>query len=297
MIYNATLIKLTGGLYQAVTNSGETFKCRARGNFRVKNQSPLVGDKVKIRIENPDDEGLILEIYERKNHLIRPAIANLDNLIIVSALSIPKPNLSVVDRLIAAARFNNITPIIIFNKADEEKGKSFAKIYKQIGYDTVVTSAETNRGVKKLRKLIKGKISAMAGNTGVGKSALLNAINKEFNLACGEISQKLNRGRHTTRHVELLKIDNNTFIADTPGFSSFDLQTCEVTAQGLAYCFDDFLEFAEMCKFASCSHISEDDCEVLKAVSAGKIALSRYKSYKYMFDTIKDIKHWEKTPK
>ena len=294
MEYNATLTKLTGGLYQAAADSGEVYKCRARGNFRIKNQSPLVGDKVKIRIENPDDEGLILEIYERINHLIRPAIANLDTLIIVSALSIPKPNLSVVDRLIAAARFNNITPIVIFNKSDEEKGKSFAKIYKKIGYDTVITSATCNKGIKKLRKLIKGRISAMAGNTGVGKSALLNAINKEFNLTCGEVSQKLNRGRHTTRHVELLKIDNNTFIADTPGFSSFDLQTCEVTAQGLAFCFDDFSDYAKACKFSSCTHISEDGCEVLRAVNDGKIAISRYKSYKYMYDQIKDVKHWER---
>ena len=294
MEYNATLIKLTGGLYQAATDSGEVFKCRARGNFRLKNKSPLVGDKVKLRVENPEDEGLILEIYERTNHLVRPAVANLDILIIVSALSIPKPNLSVVDRLIATARFNNITPLIVFNKVDEEKGKVFSKIYKKIGYDTVLTSATCGKGVKKLRKLIDGKISAMAGNTGVGKSALLNAINCELNLACGEVSQKLNRGRHTTRHVELLKINNNTFIADTPGFSSFDLQTCEVTAQGLAFCFDDFLEYAKACKFSSCTHISEEGCEVLKAVNNGNIAVSRYKSYRYMYDAIKDVKHWER---
>lgn len=290
------IFKAISGFYYVLAD-GKTFECKARGNFRNKGESPLVGDTVEIAVQN-GDKGVIESIYERKNSLIRPAVANIDKLFIVSSFVTPAPNTLIIDRLTAICAFYSITPIIVFNKCDLGDLTSFKEIYNNSGFKTLVVSAQTGEGIDKLKNELEGCISAFTGNSGVGKSSLLNVIFPKLNLQTGEVSDKLGRGRHTTRHTELFAHEFNGYVADTPGFSSLDTLYFSIEfKERLIDCFPDFSDFVCDCRFADCAHIGEKGCGVAKAVKDGKIEASRYQSYTAIYNELKDLKSWQVTKK
>lgn len=269
------------------------YECKARGNFRKLNLSPLVGDDVEISV-NENAENRIEAILPRKNSLVRPPLANLDQLFIVSSIVDPGINTFIIDKLIAIAEYKKIEPIIIITKTDvDDSYKRYAKIYKASGFKTVECSNVDMRGIEEVKSLLRGKISAFTGNTGVGKSSLLNSIDKELTLKTGETSKKLGRGKHTTRHSELFKVCGG-YVADTPGFSSLDFEKCErILKDDLFECFREFEPYFGQCKFSTCSHINEKGCAVCSAVENGEIQKSRHDSYIQMYNDVKDIKEWE----
>lgn len=269
------------------------YECKARGNFRKLNLSPLVGDDVEISV-NENAENRIEAILPRKNSLVRPPLANLDQLFIVSSIVDPGINTFIIDKLIAIAEYKKIEPIIIITKIDvDDSYKRYAKIYKAAGFKTIVCSNVDMRGIEEVKSLLRGKISAFTGNTGVGKSSLLNSIDKELTLKTGETSKKLGRGKHTTRHSELFKVCGG-YVADTPGFSSLDFEKCErILKDDLFECFREFEPYFGQCKFSTCSHINEKGCAVCSAVENGEIQKSRHDSYIQMYNDVKDIKEWE----
>lgn len=286
-----TIVKGIGGFYYIEVND-TVYECRARGVFRKNKISPLPGDRVRITI-NEGAENTIDEILPRRNVLVRPPIANIDRLFVVASVCEPKPNTLVIDKLIAIAEKNYIEPVIVITKSDLGDSMLLEKIYKTAGFETVVTSAETGEGSEKIRGLIEGHISAFAGNTGVGKSSLLNAVDSSLSLQTGEISDKLGRGRHTTRHIELFKVCGG-YIADTPGFSSIDFQNAEkILKDELPFCFREFEEYLGTCKFSSCSHTHDKGCRIIQAVSEGRIHPSRHENYVALYNEVKDLKEWE----
>lgn len=286
------ITKLTGGFYY-VEAAENIYECKARGIFRKSGNSPLVGDKVEITV--PKDGYCAIEtIFPRKNKLKRPPLANIDTLVIVCAAAQPNPNLLVIDKMTAAAVNNNMEPVIVISKSDLADSSEIAEIYKKSGFKVFEYSSENPETANDIKPVLKDKITAFTGNTGVGKSTLLNVLFKDLNLETGDISQKLGRGRHTTRTVELFKIDGG-YVADTPGFSTVDLERYEmIEKEQLQYCFPEFEEYLGMCKFTSCAHICEKGCKILEEVDNGKIPPSRHNSYKIMYDEVKDIKTWEK---
>ncbi len=286
------ILKAISGFYYVLAD-GKTFECKARGNFRNKGESPLVGDSVEIAVQS-GDKGVIESIYERKNSLIRPAVANIDKLFIVSSYVTPAPNTLIIDRLTAICAFYSITPIIVFNKCDLGDFTSFKEIYNNSGFKTLVVSAQTGEGIDELKNELEGCISAFTGNSGVGKSSLLNVIFPKLNLQTGEVSDKLGRGRHTTRHTELFAHEFNGYVADTPGFSSLDTLYFSIEfKERLIDCFPDFSNFVCDCQFADCAHIGEKGCGVAKAVNEGKLEVSRYQSYTAIYNELKDLKSWQ----
>lgn len=291
MELNGTIIKGIGGFYY-VEADGNIYECKARGIFRKERITPLVGDTVQITVGD-DNKNSIDVIFERRNYFNRPPIANVDNLVIVSSTCEPKPNTIIIDRLTAVAIHKNVRPIIVFTKDDLYSAAEYLDIYSLTGIDTFVVSNETGEGVEDLLREIDGSISVFTGNSGVGKSSLINSIAPEFSLETSEISRKLGRGRHTTRHVELYRIGNG-FIADTPGFSSLDFETNDIIRKDeLAECFPEFSEYLGMCKFTSCSHINDKGCRIVEALSEGKIHPSRHESYVSLYNEVKDIKDWQ----
>ena len=290
------ILKAISGFYYVYAQD-KTFECKARGNFRNKGESPLVGDTVEFTVQG-EDKGVIESIEERKNSLIRPAVANIDKLFIVSSFVTPAPNTLIIDRLTAICAFYSITPIIVFNKCDLGDFSSFKEIYQKSGFKTLIVSAQTGEGIDELKTELKGCISAFTGNSGVGKSSLLNVIFPNLNLQTGEVSDKLGRGRHTTRHTELFAHQFDGYVADTPGFSSLDTQYFSIEfKERLAECFPDFSDFICNCQFADCAHIGEKGCGVAKAVCDGKLAVSRYESYGAIYDELKDLKSWQTSKK
>ncbi len=290
------ILKAISGFYY-VFSDGITYECKARGNFRNKGESPLVGDSVEITAQT-DGKGVIESIYERKNSLIRPAVANIDKLFIVSSFVTPAPNTLIIDRLTAICTFYSITPVIVFNKCDLGDFSEYKNIYEKSGFKTLVVSAQTGEGIDELKKELEGCISAFTGNSGVGKSSLLNVIFPNLNLQTGEVSDKLGRGRHTTRHTELFAHHFNGYVADTPGFSSLDTQYLNIDfKEKLIECFTDFSDYVFDCQFADCAHIGEKGCGVAKAVSQGKIQNSRYESYIAVYNELKDLKSWQSIKK
>lgn len=279
------ITKGVGGLY-TVSAEGESFECSVRGKFRQKDYlSPLVGDKVKI--ERVDDSlYAICDICERKNMLIRPNVANIDNLLITFAVKSPKPDLLLVDKLTATAISKNIGVIICITKNDLKDSTLFEEIYNKAGFPVIATGLSDRSGIERLKELTKGKITAFAGASGVGKSTLLNAFGEEFILKTGKVSEKIERGKHTTRHAELLSLSYGGYVLDTPGFSSF-----EVMDYHIASCFPEFLNYSESCRFSDCTHENEPDCKVKEAVIKGEIHKSRYENYLKM---IKEQKEKEK---
>ena len=287
------IVKAISGFYY-VSVQDTVYECRARGAFRKEGSSPLVGDRADITAD-ASGKGVIEKIYERKNSLIRPAIANLDKLFIVSSYEIPAPNPLIIDRLTAICHFYSIIPVIVFNKCDLGDFSEYREIYEKSGYSTIVVSAQTGEGIELLQNEIRGCVSAFTGNSGVGKSSLLNFLFPKLKLQTGEVSDKLGRGRHTTRHTELFKHNFEGYVADTPGFSSLDTQYFSLEfKESLADCFPDFADYISGCRFADCAHIGEKGCAVAAAVQKGKIQKSRFESYKAIYNELKDLKSWEK---
>lgn len=288
---NGTIIKCIGGFYY-VEAADEIYECKARGVFRKEKLSPLVGDKVTISI-NENAENTIDEIMPRKNALTRPPVVNIDNLIIVVSTVEPKPSTLVIDKLIAVAEHKNIEPIIVITKSDLASAQEIFDIYTLAGFKTIIVSNETKDGVDEVKAVLKDKISALTGNSGVGKTSLLNNLDETLALKTAQISKKLGRGRHTTRQAELYRVCDG-FVVDTPGFSSFEIDKSDIILKDeLAYCFRDFSDYIEKCKFyPSCTHTADKGCAVVEAVNEGKISKSRHNSYVQLYNEVKDIKEW-----
>lgn len=294
--------KGVGGFY-TVEAGGALYTCSAKGKFRRQHISPSVGDRVRIGLDesregagrkDTDFEGSILEILPRKNYLVRPPLANLDRLFVVSSLRDPSPDTTVIDKTLAAAELHGIEPVVVFTKTDLSDGEELKAVYDLAGIPCRVLSSVTGEGVEEVRELLWGKFSAFTGNSGVGKSSLLNALFPNFSLKTGEISQKLGRGRHTTREVELYKLDAKSYVADTPGFSTFDVQRYQLTdKEQLPLGFREFIPYLGECQFTSCSHTCEKGCAVLRAVEEGKIARQRWESYVSIYQEVKDWKQWQ----
>ena len=285
------IIKALSGFYYVQTADG-VVECRARGKFRKEGISPLVGDFVTI--SRSGKSGTVDEILPRKNSFIRPAVANVDLLVILASCAIPQTEPFLMDRVLAIAGQQGVEPLICVNKNDLEPGERLAGIYRRAGFRVIVTSAETGEGISELRQAISGRLSAFTGNSGVGKSSILNSLCPELQLAVGEVSEKLGRGRHTTRHIELYALGNDTFVADTPGFSSFDTERMDlVRKEQLQYAFADFAPFLGKCQFPDCAHLKEPCCAVRAAREEGKLEPTRYDSYKRLYELAKEIKPWE----
>lgn len=288
---NDRIIKALSGFYYVQTEDG-VVECRARGKFRKEGVSPLVGDFVTI--SRSGKSGTVEEILPRKNSFIRPAVANVDLLVLLASCAIPQTEPFLIDRVLAIAGQQGVEPLICVNKNDLEPGEGLAGIYRRAGFRVVVTSAETGEGIDELRAAISGKLSAFTGNSGVGKSSILNALCPELKLAVGEVSEKLGRGRHTTRHIELYCLGNGTFVADTPGFSSFDTERMDLVLKDqLQYAFSDFAPYLGKCQFQDCAHLKEPGCAVRAALERGEIEPTRYESYKRLYEMAKEIKPWE----
>lgn len=285
------IIKGIGGFYY-VEAADAVYECKARGVFRKDKITPLVGDKVNITV-NENQENTIDEILPRKNSLVRPPVANIDNLIIVVSTVEPKPSTLVIDKLIAVAEYKDIEPIIVISKSDLASADELFDIYTKAGFNTVIISNETGLGVDKVKEFLKNKTTAFTGNSGVGKTSLINNLDTSLNLSTSEISKKLGRGRHTTRQAELFKICGG-YIVDTPGFSSFEIdKSTVIMKEDLADCFRDFRDYTDYCKFnPSCTHTCDKGCAVIEAVNDGKISKSRHNSYVQMYNDVKDLKQW-----
>lgn len=291
MLKDGFIIKGIGGFYYVETAEG-LFECKARGIFRKSGLKPLAGDRVTVSI-NDKAENTIEKIHERKSSLDRPPVANVDKLFILSSVSEPKPVLLIIDRLTAIAAIKNIEPIIVFTKTDLDDASEYIEIYKKAGIKAYAVSCVSGEGIDEIKDELKGCISAFCGNSGVGKSSLLNAIDESLSLKTGEISDKLGRGRHTTRHSEMIKVADG-YVADTPGFSSFDIDENElILKDDLPYAFKEFEQYIGQCKFTSCLHVKDKGCRILKAVEDGDIPASRHESYCVMMEEAKNIKEWE----
>lgn len=285
-----------GGFYTVETPEG-IYTCTARGKFRKARISPYAGDRVRILGEE-DGTGALEEILPRKNFLVRPPIANVDQLFIVTSLRDPSPDPLILDKTIAAAELEQIAPVLVLTKTDLDDASSLQEIYSVAGIPCFAVSSVTGEGVDQVGALLEGRISAFTGNSGVGKSTLLNALFPDLQLKTGEISQKLGRGRHTTREVELYKLEGGGYVADTPGFSTFDIERYRMTdKEKLAFGFREFAPYLGACQFSSCSHTCEKGCAVLQAVEEGKIPRSRHESYCAMYQEVKDVKQWQQKSK
>ena len=258
------IIKALSGFYYVQAEDG-VVECRARGRFRRQDQSPLVGDFV--RITRQGDKGVLEALLPRKNAFIRPAVANIDQLVVLASCAIPVTEPFLIDRVLAIAQLQNVPALVVVNKDDLAPAQPLAEIYRRAGVPVLVTSAETGEGIEALREALAGKLSCLTGNSGVGKSSLLNRACPQLRLPVGEVSEKLGRGRHTTRHIELYSLGSNTFVADTPGFSAFDTERMElVHKEQLQYAFPEFAPYLGHCQFPDCAHRKEPGCAVRKAL-------------------------------
>ena len=285
------ILRSLSGFYDVQTDGG-IISCRGRGHLRRGNESPLTGDMVEITVEK--GKGMVERILPRKNHFIRPAVANVDVLVIFAANVNPVTEPFLIDRVAAIAGDQEVPVVLCVNKCDLDPAVDLVKIYRNAGFTVIQTSAETGEGVEQLRQLLQGKLAAFTGNSGVGKSSILNQLCPELHLPVGEVSEKLGRGRHTTRHVELYKLAEDTYVADTPGFSSFDTDQMEVILkENLQYSFPDFGRYIGQCQFRDCSHRKEPGCAITAAVGEGQIEQSRYDSYLRLYEKASLIKEWE----
>ena len=285
------ILRSISGFYDVRTASG-TVTCRARGILRREGSSPLTGDLVEITLEK--GKGMVERILPRKNSFVRPAVANIDALVIFAANVNPVTEPFLIDRVAAIAGDQEVPVYLCVNKCDLDPARELARIYEHAGFPVIRTSAETGEGVEQLRELLKGKLTAFTGNSGVGKSSILNRLGPELRLPTGEVSDKLGRGRHTTRHVELYALDGNTYVADTPGFSSFDTDQMDVILkENLQYAFPDFGQYLGKCQFHDCSHRAEPGCAVREALERGELQPTRYDSYLRLYEKSAQIKQWE----
>ena len=285
------IIKALSGFYY-VDVGERTLTCRARGKFRKEGVSPLVGDRVECT-ELSGGEGVLEAILPRRNSFERPAVANIDQLVIVASEAIPQTEPFLIDRMTAIAALKNCGVLVCVNKCDLASGEALRDYYLRAGFPVVCVSAKTGEGLEELQNSISGKLSAFTGNSGVGKSSILNALDPSFQIATGEVSLALGRGRHTTRHVELYRLSYGAEIIDTPGFSSFDTESMSLQLkQKLPETFPDFSPYLDGCRFTGCSHTKEKGCAVLDAVRAGKIVKGRHESYLRLYNELKDLKEW-----
>jgi len=285
------IVRSLSGFYDVMTDSGRV-TCRARGSLRKGAQMPLTGDMVEISVEG--GKGMVEKILPRKNRFVRPAVSNVDGLVIFAANVNPVTEPFLIDRVTVIAGDQDVPVYICVNKCDLDPAVDLVRIYRNAGFPVLCTSAETGEGMKELRALLQGKLMAFTGNTGVGKSSVLNALCPELQLATGEVSEKLGRGRHTTRHVELFCIGEDTFVADTPGFASFDTEQMDVILkENLQYAFPDFAPYIGKCQFHDCSHRKEPGCAVLQALANGEIETTRHDSYLRLYEKSSQIKTWE----
>lgn len=288
--------KALSGFYYVETD-GEILQCRARGKFRKEGLSPLVGDWVEI-LELGNGEGIVETVKPRKNAFLRPAVANVDQIVVIASEALPKTDPYLIDRLSAIAALKSCGVVVVLNKCDLNSADSLYHIYRAAGFPTVRVSAETGEGLGELRPLIFGRLSAFTGNSGVGKSSILNALDPEFHLQVGEISEALGRGRHTTRHIELYHLDCGADVVDSPGFASFDTDELDFELkQRLPETFPDFAPFLSSCRFVGCSHTKEKGCTVLEALKNGDLQKSRHDSYLRLYEELKPLKEWEKQKK
>ena len=302
-LIKGTIIKGLGGLYDILLEDGNTISCKAKGLFRHNGITPYAGDNVIIK---QSDAGVVIEeILERKNHLIRPPVANLDILFTVIATAKPSPMLNITDKLISIAEYNKIEPVIIVSKSDldEQEAERISQLYKRSGFTVFVSGLDSDKGelINFVKQQANGKISAFAGASGVGKSTVMNALFPKLALQTGDVSHKTERGKHTTRHVELFKLDYLTddetmsgFIADTPGFSLIDFTRFDFyKKEDLVYTFREFEEYLGTCKYTKCSHTREDGCKVIEAVKNGNIPQERHSSYIEIYNTLKNKHDWD----
>ena len=288
--------KALSGFYYVDTGS-EVLTCRARGKFRKEGISPLVGDRVEVR-DLGNGEGFVEKILPRRNAFTRPAVANIDQLVVIASGAIPKTDPFLIDRVAAIAALKNCEVIILLNKCDLDDADALYQIYQSAGFSTLRISAETGEGLEELKPLLAGKLSAFTGNSGVGKSSILNALDENFHIQVGEVSDALGRGRHTTRHVELFTLSCGAEIMDTPGFSSFESEELNLELKHhLPETFREFVPYLEQCRFVGCSHTKEKGCAVLEALKKGEIQKSRHASYLRLFDELKPLKDWQEQKK
>ena len=289
---NGLVLKCIGGCYY-VEAADAVYECRARGIFRKREMTPLAGDHVRFTPQE-GGTGSLDAVESRRNFLVRPPVANVDCLLVVAAVTDPAPHLLVLDKMIAIAEYKGIEPVVVVNKCDLGSTQALEEIYRKAGLQVIALSAGKGQGIDELRTHIAGKVSVLTGNSGVGKSSLLNRIDPALQLETGEISRKLGRGRHTTRVACLYPLAGGGYIVDTPGFSSLDMEKAErIPKEELAGCFREFGALAGRCKYASCTHVKEDGCAVLAAVERGAIAPSRQESYAAMYNDAKEWKEWE----
>ncbi len=285
------IVKTLSGFYYVKTENG-IYTCKSRGVMRKTGETLLCGDRVKITVNDTDKTGVVEAICPRKNFLTRPPVANIDKAFIVSSYSTPKPNYYIIDTLIAICEYKGIEPVIVFNKSDEAKDNEFAECYKKVGYKTYVTSAKEGLGVEELQNEFLSCVSVLIGNSGVGKSSLLNHFT-ETEAKTGEVSEKLGRGRHTTRHTEIYELKCGGYVVDTPGFSEIEaLKNDYSFKENLEFYFKEFEEHIPHCKFTGCSHTGEKGCAVIEAVNNGEIKSSRHENYKILYNELKSLKKW-----
>lgn len=285
--------KALSGFYY-VNTGRETLQCRARGKFRKEGLSPLVGDWVQVR-ELGGGEGFVEAVETRRNVFSRPAAANIDQLVILASAAVPVTEPYLIDRIAAIAALKGCDVLVCLNKCDLDPAEGLYGIYSCSAIPVLRISAETGEGLDALRRAIAGKLNAFTGNSGVGKSSVLNALVPGLQLPVGEVSKALGRGRHTTRHVELFPLGGGTYVIDTPGFSSFDTEEMDLELKGhLPETFPEFAPYVGECRFTGCTHTKEKGCRVLQAVKDGDIPVSRHKSYLRLFDELKDVQAWQK---
>ena len=285
------IIRSLSGFYEVMTAEG-TVTCRARGSLRRTGESPLTGDMVVISKEK--GKGMVERILPRRNKFVRPAVANVDALVVFAANVNPVTEPFLIDRVAAIAGDQEVPVYLCINKCDLDPALDLNKIYSNAGFRVIRASAETGEGVEELRQLLRGKLTAFTGNSGVGKSSMLNRLCPELALPTGEVSEKLGRGRHTTRHVELYTLEEGTYVADTPGFSSFDTDQMDVILkENLQYAFPDFGPYIGKCQFHDCSHRQEPGCAVTAALREGLVEQTRYDSYLRLYEKASQIKMWE----
>ncbi len=287
------IIKSLSGFY-TVSVGDELITCKARGRFRHDGTSPLVGDRVEVSLD-AQGKGRVDRVMPRRNRFIRPAVANVDQIVMFASAVNPVTDPFLIDRVSAIAALNDCDTVVCVNKTDLDPADRLYEIYHDAGFPVVRCSAETGEGVEDLRAVIRGKTSAFTGNSGVGKSSILNRLLPDLCLPTGEVSEKLGRGRHTTRHVELYALGEGTYVADTPGFASFEVDLLEpIRCEDLQLAFREFQPYLGQCRFQDCRHLKEPECAVRAALTQGKIAPERYESYERLYEIAKSIPEWEK---